>query len=70
MEVVRPGFGQEVDLRRSQAPLVRRIRGGVDRDLLHGTEAQLQVGGARVVEVQERVVGIQPVNGEVVGDGR
>src|SRR5437879_3757822 len=50
--------------------MVNRIRERIDRNLLDGVETELKVGGAGVVEVQERVVGIKAINREIRGGGR
>ena len=70
VELIRPGFGDVVDLRRAVAPLIDGVGKGVDGHFRNGVEAEDEVGGEPAVQIGQRIVGFQAVDDVAVGKRR
>ena len=67
VKCVGSGFGEVVDLRHGIPALIDGEGIGVDRRLLHGVEADDEVGGEADVEAQPGIVGVVAVEDVAVG---
>ena len=70
VELIRSGFGDVVDLRRSIAALIDRVGERVHRDLGDRIETQHQIRREAAVQIRERIVGFEAVHDVAVGERR